>query len=73
MTESILTRLALEIQYKSGLDKEGKDVFKKMSFSNIKEEASDDSMSKVANAIGNLLDTQTYRVSKNTKHELIEL
>lgn len=31
MTESILTRLSLEIQYKAGLDKEGKDVFKKIS------------------------------------------
>lgn len=44
-----------------------------MSFSNIKDEASDESMSKVANAIGTLLDTQIYRVSKTIKYELIEL
>jgi len=73
MTESILTHLSVTVEYKAGLDKEGKDVFKKQSFSNIKDEASDESMSKVANAIGTLLDTQIYRVSKNIKYELIEL
>ncbi|MNI84257.1 hypothetical protein D3C73_1411460 [compost metagenome] len=73
MTESILTHLSVAVEYKAGLDKEGKDVFKKQSFSNIKDEASDESMSKVANAIGTLLDTQIYRVSKTIKYELIEL
>ncbi|SHI97047.1 DUF1659 domain-containing protein [Clostridium intestinale] len=71
MTESILTRLSLEVEYKAGLDKDGKDVFRKFSISNIKEEASDDSIGKLGNAIGSLLDTQIYRVSKATKHEII--
>lgn len=71
MTEIILTRLSLEIEYKAGLDKEGKDIFRKFSISNIKEEASDASIGNLANAIGSLLDTQIYRVSKNTKHEII--
>ncbi|WP_238904861.1 hypothetical protein [Clostridium sp. YIM B02506] len=35
MTESILTRISLEVEYKADLDKERKDEFKKQSFIGI--------------------------------------
>lgn len=73
MTESILTRISLEMEYKAGLDKEGKDVFKKQSFIGIKEDASDEALCIIGNSIGDILDTQIYRVSKGLKYELINL
>ena len=73
MTESILTSLALVVEYKSGLDKEGKDVYKKQRYSKISEDATDEDLYDVGNAIGQVIDTQTYRVSKENKFELIRL
>ncbi|WP_315115582.1 DUF1659 domain-containing protein [Clostridium intestinale] len=73
MTESILTSLALVVEYKSGLDKEGKDVYKKQRYSKISEDATDEALYDVGNAIGQVIDTQTYRVSKENKFELLKL
>jgi hypothetical protein len=73
MTESILTSLALVVEYKSGLDKEGNDVYKKQRYSKISEDATDEDLYDVGNAIGQVLDTQTYRVSKENKFELLNL
>ncbi|WP_286907031.1 DUF1659 domain-containing protein [Clostridium sp. UBA1652] len=73
MTESILTSLALVVEYKSGLDKEGNDVYKKQRYSKISEDATDEALYYVGNAIGQVLDTQTYRVSKENKFELFHV
>ncbi|WP_238904099.1 DUF1659 domain-containing protein [Clostridium sp. YIM B02506] len=73
MTEVILTSLALVVEYKSGLDKEGNDVYKKQRYSKISENATDESLYDVGNAIGQVLDTQTYRVSKENKFELFHV
>lgn len=72
MTESILTQLSLEIGYKASIDEEGKDVFKKQNFISIKESSSDEAICIVGNAIGKVLNTEIYRVSKEVKYELIE-
>ncbi len=73
MTESILTSLALVVEYKSGLDKEGKDVYKKQRYSKISEDATDEALYSVGNAIGQVIDTQTYRISKENKFELLNI
>lgn len=73
MTESILTSLALVVEYKSGLDKEGNDVYKKQRYSKISENSTDEALYDVVNAIGQVLDTQTYRVSKENKFELFNV
>jgi len=73
MTESILTSLALVVEYKSGLDKEGNDVYKKQRYSNISEAATDEALYDVGNAIGKVIDTQIYRISKENKFELLNI
>ena len=46
-------------------------MFKKQSFTGIKEDASDEAICIIGNAIGCVLDTQIYRVTKEVKYELI--
>lgn len=58
MTESILTHISVTVEYNAGLDKEGKDVFKKQSFIGVKEDASDEALYIIGNSIGAILDTQ---------------
>ncbi len=58
MTESILTHISVTVEYNAGLDKEGKDVFKKQSFIGVKEDASDEALYIIGNSIGDILDTQ---------------
>ncbi|MEQ8156845.1 MAG: DUF1659 domain-containing protein [Clostridiaceae bacterium] len=70
MAETVMTSQALVIRYKAGMDAEGKDVFKKQTFSNISNTATDDNLSIVGHAIGNILNTEIYSVLKENEFEL---
>lgn len=71
MAEAILSSLSLVIKYKAGLDKKGNDVFKRLVFSNVANTATDDDLSVVGHAIGELLDTQVYSILKENRFELL--
>lgn len=71
MSEAILSSLSLVIKYKAGIDKEGNDVFKRQTFTNLSNTASDDDLSMVGHAIGELLNTQIYSILKENKFELL--
>lgn len=73
MTETILTSQSLVIEYKSGINEEGKDVFKRQRYSNLSESAADDSLYEIGNAIGQILNTEIYRISKENKFELLKI
>jgi len=71
MAEAILASRSLVIKYKKGIDAAGNDVFKRMGFSNISNIATDDNISAVGHAIGNLLNTEIYSVLKEDSFELL--
>ncbi|WP_238883731.1 DUF1659 domain-containing protein [Clostridium sp. YIM B02551] len=71
MAEAILSSLSLVIKYKAGIDKEGHDVFKRQAFLNISDTASDDDLSIVGHAIGELLNTQIYSILKENRFEIL--
>ena len=71
MTEAILASRSLVIKYKKGIDVAGNDVFKRQGFSNISNTATDDNLSAVGHAIGNLLNTEIYSVLKEDSFELL--
>lgn len=73
MAEAILTSLALVVDYKSGINEEGKDVYKKQRYSNISESATDDALYDVGKAIGQVINTEIYRISKENKFEFLSL
>lgn len=71
MAESVLTSQSLVVKYQSGIDKEGKEVYKRQTYANISSSATDDNLCAVGNAIGAVLNTQIYSVMKENKFELI--
>ena len=73
MVEAIETSFSLIIKYKAGLDEEGKDVFKRLIFSDLNPDASDEDLYAVGNKIGKILKTEIYTISKEINHELINI
>ena len=73
MVESILVENVLVIDYKEGLDKEGKDVFKRTQITVNNTDITDDELFELGHAIGELLDTEIYSISKEIKYSLIDL
>ncbi|MBL4933049.1 DUF1659 domain-containing protein [Clostridium paridis] len=71
MAEALLASQSLVIKYKAGIDKEGKDVFRRQGFSNISNEATVDNLSAVGHAIGDILYTQICSVLKEESFELM--
>ncbi|MEQ8197202.1 MAG: DUF1659 domain-containing protein [Clostridiaceae bacterium] len=70
MAEAVLTTKSLIIKYKKGIDAEGKDVFRRLGFTNISNTAIDDNLYAVGTAIGNLLNTEIYSVLKEDSYEI---
>ena len=73
MVEAIQTTVSLVIVYKSGLDKEGKDVFAKNIYDIDNPDVSDEELYRLGKTIAKLLDTQIYDISKEVKYSLIDL
>lgn len=73
MIESILVENVLVIEYKVGLNKEGKDIFKKTQINVNNTDITDEELFELGHAIGELLDTPIYNIVKGVKYSLIDL
>lgn len=73
MIESILVENVLVIEYKAGLNKEGKDIFKKTQINVNNTDITDEELFELGHAIGELLYTPIYNISKGVKYSLIDL
>ncbi|MEQ8199764.1 MAG: DUF1659 domain-containing protein [Clostridiaceae bacterium] len=70
MADVIMISQALVIKYKAGIDAVGNDVFRKQTFSNISNIATDDNIGAVGHDIGNIINTEIYSVLKENQFEI---
>lgn len=73
MAESILISQTLVVKYRTGMDKEGKDIYKRQRYSNLANSVKDEDLCDVGHAIGAILDTELFSVSKENSFELLNI
>ena len=70
--EATLSKKSLVIRAKVGINQEGKDVFKTLSFSKIKSAATDDQLFAIGSAVAGLMECISYSINKEEDYGLAQ-
>nr|WP_295973340.1 DUF1659 domain-containing protein [uncultured Bacillus sp.] len=71
MAETIISSSKLLISYETGMNSEGKPIYKTKTYSNVKEEATADGLLETAQALASLSAFPMHNVKRNDVSDLV--